>query len=100
MAYTMIKRNKAITDLFMDICMDLWAGDVTISYERFIKEIQERIENLESYIGEDAHKRLESMGIEDNTGMSWEEQDKQTEKQISEYKELLIFLENDNNWTW
>lgn len=86
-------------DLFMDICMDLWSGDVTISYDIFTQEIHERIKNQESYIGEDSHKRLESLGIIDNTGMTWEEQDAQTQKEIAKYKELLSYLETDSNWT-
>lgn len=95
----MQKGHKNMKDLFMNICMDLWSGDVTISYDRFTQEIQERIKNLESYIGEDSHKHLESLGIIDNTGMTWEEQDAQTQKEIEKYKELLSYLETDSNWT-
>ena len=100
MAYKMIEKSNDIKNLFMDICMDLWSGDVTISYNTFINTINERIENLESHIGYDAHMHLIECGIEDNTGMSWDEQDEYTKKQIDEYKELLSFLENDSNWTW
>ena len=85
--------------LFMDICMDLWSGDVAITLKGFIKEIEQRIENLESHIGPDAHKREAEMGIEDLTGMTIEEQDAQIREQIAEYEALKAYLENDSNWT-
>lgn len=83
----------------MDICMDLWSGDVSISYDTFITEIRQRIENLKSHIGEEAHLKLLRLGVVDNTGMSWEKQDLQTKKEISQLEELLKFLETDSNWT-
>lgn len=85
--------------LFMDIMMDLWAGDAEVSYELFIKEINKCINNLKSYIGKEAHQRLEAMGVKDETGMSWEEQDENTMRQIKKYIELLDYLEADSNWT-
>ena len=86
--------------IFMSLCMDMWAGDVSISYDAFIKEVKRIIENLKSYIGIEAHKKLEEIGVVDNTGMSWEEQDEYHQKQIKEYQDLLTYLENDSNWTW
>lgn len=86
-------------NLFMDICMDLWAGDVSISYDRFKEEILTRITNLKSHMGADAHRREAELGIIDETGMSWEEQDAQLQKQIDEHQQLLDYLETDSNWT-
>ena len=86
--------------VFMELCMDLWSGDVPITYDRFIKEVNVRIKNLESHIGPEAHKKCAELGIIDNTKMSWEEQDEQCKKQIEEYQSLLTYLENDSNWTW
>lgn len=85
--------------LFMDICMDLWAGDVPISYDRFKEEIETRIQNLKSHMGAEAHARLAALGVEDLTGMTIEEQDAQMQKQIDELKQLLDYLETDSNWT-
>ncbi len=85
--------------IFMNIMMDLWAGDAEVSYELFIEEINIRINNLKSYIGKEAHQMLEAMGVKDKTGMSWEEQDEDTMRQIKEYIELLDYLETDGNWT-
>lgn len=85
--------------LFMDIMMDLWAGDVIVSYKIFIEEINKRISNLQSHIGTEAHQKETALGIIDKTGMSWEEQDENLRKQINEYQELLEYLENDSNWT-
>ena len=39
--------------LFMDICMDLWSGDVTISYKGFREEILTRIANVKSHMGKE-----------------------------------------------
>ena len=83
----------------MYLCMELWAGDAEISYELFIKEINERISNLKSHIGVEAHRREAELGIIDETGMSWEEQDKYMQKEINEYQGLLEYLDNDSNWT-
>lgn len=85
--------------LFMNICMDLWAGDCSISYELFIKTVKSYISNLKSHIGPEAHKHLQEIGCIDETGMTWEEQDKQAKEQIKEYESLLSYLENDSNWT-
>lgn len=85
--------------LFMDICMDLWSGDVAITYEGFIREVEKRIENLESHIGPAAREREAELGIEDLTGMTGEEQDEQIREQIAEYKKLIAFLKYDSNWT-
>lgn len=85
--------------LFMDICMDLWAGDIPISYDLFKKEVETRIHNLKSHMGAEAHARLKALGIEDLTGMTIEEQDTQTQKQIDELQQLLDYLADDSNWT-
>ena len=84
----------------MDVCMDMWSYDADISYDAFIEQVETYISNLESYIGEDAHRDLEAKGVTDNTGMSWSEQDQQCEQQIQEYRDLLEYLQNDSNWTY
>lgn len=88
-----------IKDLFMDICMDLWAGDCKISLDLFKRTINERIDNLRSSIGPEAHKKLQELGIIDETGLTWEEQDKYSRQQIKAYIDLLDYINNDNNWT-
>ena len=85
--------------IFMDICMDLWAGDVAITYKIFKQEINNRIENLSSTIGEAAHRHLLEIGVTDETGMTWEEQDMYTKNQIDKLQQLLNYLETDSNWT-
>lgn len=90
--------NPEIFKLFMYTCMDMWSWDAEISLEGFKAQIETYISNLESHIGPEAHKRLADMGVIDNTGMSWEEQDAQTRADIEKYKELLDYLNNDNNW--
>lgn len=85
--------------LFMDICMDLWSGDVTISYKGFREEVLTRIANVKSHMGKEAHDRETRMGIIDNTGMSIEEQDDVLQKEIDKYQKLLDYLDDDSNWT-
>lgn len=85
--------------LFVDICMDMWTGDCQISYNGFVEEITNRINNLSSSVGNEAHEKLEALGVVDETGLTWEEEDKYTKEQISGYENLLTYLQNDSNWT-
>lgn len=89
----------SIEKLFMNVCMDLWSGDVAISLDVFKKTVTEYIFNLKSSLGKDAHIRLSDLGVVDETGLSWEEQDEQCKKQIMEYEALLDYLNEDSNWT-
>lgn len=91
--------NIFIEKLFMNVCMDLWSGDVAISLDVFKKTVNEYITNLKSYLGRDAHIRLANLGVKDETCLSWEEQDEQCKKQIREYETLLDYLNDDSNWT-
>lgn len=88
----------SIEKLFMNICMDFWASDVSISYERFREEILERINNIKSHMGLEAHAREEALGVIDETGMSIEEHDAQDQQLINDYQALLDFLDDDSNW--
>ncbi len=80
------------------ICMDLWAGDVDISYEGFREEVLTRINNLKSSIGPEAHARLAFLGVMDRTGQTIEEQDEWSRQEIAKYQKILDFLDNDDNW--
>ena len=84
--------------LFMDTCMDLLSRDIPITYEAFVNTVKEYIDNLRSHIGKEAHEQEAAMGVIDETGMTREEQDAACERQIREYKQLLEYLEDDNNW--
>ena len=95
-----LKKASKVSTMFMWMCMEMWACDVEISYDFFKADIDRRIKNFESSIGEEAHKRLEAMGVNDLTGQTWEEQDAYALKRIEEYKELLSYLEDDKNWAW
>lgn len=86
--------------LFMNICMDLWSYDAAITYDVFVNEINRIIANLNSCIGEDAHKHLEQIGVKDETGMTWQEQDEYYKREIDKYAQLLRWLSDDSNWTW
>lgn len=72
-----------------------------ITTKMIIDRLNDYIKNLNSYIGNESHKRLEALRVEDNTGMSWEEQDAQTIEQINDYKETVKYLESlPKNYDW
>ena len=91
---------NSIYELFMYLCIDMWSGDESITYDGFKKYVNQLIKNTRSYIGEENHKRLQRMGVEDRTGMTWAEQDAKHEEEIAMYKKLLAYLEDDDNWAW
>lgn len=67
--------------------------DIKPTKEIIAEELNFYIKNLYSHVGEEAHKHSESIGIINDTGMTWEEMDAQMLKQIEEYKEALKELE-------
>lgn len=72
-----------------------------ITTKMIIDRLNEYIENLYSYIDRESHKRLEDLGVEDNTKMSWIDQDAQTIEQINDYKEAVKYLESlPINYDW
>jgi hypothetical protein len=91
-------KDRNLYELFMEVCMDLWSYDVAITYELFRNRVLTYISNLESYLGEEAHIQLEELGVADDTGLSWEDQDSNKKHMISDYKRLLAYLDNDSNW--
>ena len=92
--------DQSVESLFMRVCMELWAWDLPLSCKLFKETVQTYIDNLKSHIGEDARQREKELGIIDETGMSAEESDQQLQDEINAYKNLLEYLEDDNNWTW
>jgi len=81
---------------------ELLGWDAIITTKVLIDRLNEYIDNLNSYIGIESHKRLESLGIVDKTGMSWIEQDRQTQEQINDYKATVDYLQSlptDYDWT-
>lgn len=58
-----------------------------------IKEVmKDWIRNLSSHLGNEAHDHMVSCGISLGEGWSWEEHDRQTLSQISEYTQCLLML--------
>ena len=87
-----VHSENKLNALFVDICMELWAGDCDISLSFFAKVVRERIDALYSHIGKEAHEHMASMGVIDATGESWIEQDKQTMREIESYQQVLNLL--------
>ena len=72
----------------------LESWDCAITRDNIIKCVTEWKDNLLSQIGEDAHRRLQEMGIKDCTGLSWEEQDKSAKKHADQYDAYLKKISN------
>jgi len=72
----------------------LKSWDVTPTKENIKEVLTEWINNLYSHIGVEAHKNELALGIKDETGLSWEEQDNIMLSQIEDYKNALDELEN------
>ncbi len=72
----------------------LESWDCPVTREQVIKIVSEWRDNLKSYIGKEAHQRLMALGVIDETGMSWEEQDNQSAKKIERYELYLSKISN------
>lgn len=60
--------------------------------ENIAKTLSRWIENLYSHVGKAAHEHEREIGIRDETGISWEEQDLITLQKICAYKKCLSKL--------
>lgn len=69
--------------------------DIEISKENMKHLLSQWITNLYSHIGTNAHTHAKMCGVEDETGMSWEEQDAYMLQQIVIYEDALKALENE-----
>lgn len=83
-----------ISEQIIDIIDMLWVSDCEIKKENIERELRKWIYNLNSHIGEDTHKNSLRYGVEDCTGLSWEEQDNIMLNNIEFYKECLEKLED------
>lgn len=66
--------------------------DIKPTKEKIERVLNNWIENLYSHIGIESHRHESECGIEDLTGMTWEEQDVQMLKQIEKYKKCLATI--------
>ena len=72
----------------------LESWDCPVTRDNIIKCVTEWRDNLRSQIGEEAHKRSLALGIVDDTGMSWEEQDRYAIRQAARYEAYLKKISN------
>ncbi len=83
---------EAIKEAIEDAKEDLLSWDCEPTNENLIRNFNKWIDNLYSHIGDSAHLHLLSLGIADETGLSWAEQDARTLEQIELYKECVNHL--------
>ena len=70
----------------------LESWNIRFSNEAAVKVVREWIENLSSHCGADAHRTLEYLGVADETGMDWDEQDAWAREKIARYEDYLCDL--------
>lgn len=92
--------ERIIDDFFESVLEEvvehLESWDMKPTKENMKKVLSQWIDNLYSHIGKEAHEHSLACGIEDNTGMSWEEQDMYMLQQIDIYKRCLVELDKNN----
>ena len=81
-----------INQEFTEVIDYLESWDIKPTKENIKRVLKKWIENLYSHIGAEAHRHEIDCGIEDLTGMSWEEQDMEMLKQIERYKQCLAMI--------
>lgn len=62
---------------------------VEITIENIKNVLNKWINNLYSYVGVETHKRFQSYGIQDETGLSWHEQDLQSLQKIMKIQKCV-----------
>lgn len=70
----------------------LKSWDVKPTKENMRRVLEQWISNLYSQIGTEAHEHALACGVEDLTGLTWEEQDIQALRQIGKYKRCLALI--------
>lgn len=70
----------------------LKSWDCKPTKENIANTLSRWMENLYSHVGKAAHEHEAKIGIKDETGISWEEQDLITLQQICAYKKCLSRL--------
>lgn len=66
--------------------------DIEPTKENIKRTLNKWISNLYSHVGKAAHEHEAKIGIKDETGISWEEQDLITLQKICAYKKCLSRL--------
>lgn len=94
-----IDAKQAALELLMEYFMDRTAADCVVTREGFKEDLTTLIENMTSQVGEEHHKRLKAAGVIDKTGMTWEEQDAVTRKEIERHRAALEWISDEKNWT-
>lgn len=79
-----------------DVCaravLELEAYDCPITSDNIIQVVSGWAANLRSGIGEEAHRHLESIGVKDMTGMTWEEQDARALAEAQKYEAFVEYF--------
>lgn len=81
-----------MNDVIQEAIDYLESWDIEPTKEKIKRVLNNWMENLYSHIGVAAHDNELKCGVEDLTGMTWEEQDIQMLKQIESYKNYLAAI--------
>lgn len=69
---------------------DMWdVSEKNRTVQRVRELLSKWCDNLRSQMGEEAHQHLSALGIVDETGMTWSEQDESFRKQIQTYENYM-----------
>lgn len=88
-------KKENMSPLLEEVIEKLECCDIEPTKENIKKQINEYIKNLQSHIGTEAHNHSMECGVENLTGMTWDEMDKVMLQQIEEYKSCLKELEQE-----
>ena len=79
-------------ELLVDAIELLEACDCIPNVDNIKRHLEECMNNLYSGIGKQAHLRREALGIADETGITWLEQDLEDMKQIEIIRNVLKYF--------
>ena len=81
--------DEVMDSVILEVIEELESWDIEPTKENMIWELNKWITNLYSHVGKAAHGREAEIGIIDETGIPWEEQDAQMLQKIETYKATI-----------
>ena len=89
--------EETLKKIRQDVCAEallyLESYDCQVTSDNVIRVVKEWAENLRSQVGAEAHERLiNTLGVKDCTGMTWEQEDKQMLEEAERYEEFVEYF--------
>ena len=82
----------SVRQVFAEVIDYLESWDIEPTKEKMKNVLNNWIGNLYSHVGAESHRHEMECGIDDLTGMTWEEQDVRMLEQIERYKKCLAVI--------